>query len=141
MNYYLPAIRLLPIYSLLVRKLNSTSYDGGLSAKWTAGDIFRIAYRSKIKYQFHINELRITRFNLNQLCAQPAMLQRRVPLVDTPRAGFLIIWKGVEFSISAEPVDIYWFPNTGINFNKNLAHLNMGWWPSEIIVGISWKDT
>ena len=40
MNYYLSAIRLLPIYSLLVQMLNSASYDRGLTAKWTAGDFF-----------------------------------------------------------------------------------------------------
>ena len=40
MNYYLSAIRLLPINSLLVQMLNSASYDRGLTAKWTAGDFF-----------------------------------------------------------------------------------------------------
>lgn len=40
MNYYLSAIRLLPINSLLVHLLNSASYDRGLTAKWTAGDFF-----------------------------------------------------------------------------------------------------
>ena len=90
MNYYLSAIRLLPINSLLVQMLNSASYDRGLTAKWTAGDFFRIAFKSDKKYQRNFKELRITRFNLNQLCAQPAMPQRRVPLVDTPPAGFLV---------------------------------------------------
>ena len=40
MNYYLSAIRLLPNYPLLVQLRNSTSYDGGLTAKWAAGDFF-----------------------------------------------------------------------------------------------------
>ena len=88
MNYYLPAIRLLPTDPLLVLKRNSASYDGGLTAKWTTGDLFSNSSRIKNKISNHIKKLRITRFNLNQLCAQPAMLQRRVPLVDTPRAGF-----------------------------------------------------
>jgi len=91
MNYYLSAIRLLPTDSLLVQKRNSASYDGGLTAKWAAGDLFSNSFLIKNKVSNHINELRITRFNLNQLCARPAMLQRRVPLFDTPRAGSLII--------------------------------------------------
>jgi hypothetical protein len=95
MNYYQPAIRLLPIIpdSLLVHKQTSTSYDnGGLTAHWTAGNSlyssgdvfgpslkfillsgrFTAAYliiRKFISISYINKILQIARFNLNQLCA------------------------------------------------------------------------
>lgn len=75
MNYYLPAIRLLPTIpdSLLVQMQTSTSYDnGGLTAVWTAGNSLSSYLKIiNIKYTiYNIKALLIARFNLNQLCAR-----------------------------------------------------------------------
>ena len=40
MSYYQPAIRLLPTDSQFVQKLNSASYDRGITAERTTGDFF-----------------------------------------------------------------------------------------------------
>ena len=141
MNYYQPAIRLLPTCSLLVQKLNSASYDGGLTAKWTAGNFFSNSLPSKNRISTSYK--RIANYPIQP---EPAMCPASYASEACPPRWHASSWLFNHLKLCwilyvKEPVDIYWFPNTGIDFNQKFAHHNMGWWPSEVIVGISWKNT